>query len=120
DGHATVIVNERLAQLFLGDGDPVGQRIALSPALPGESTPAWLTIVGVSPTIRQRPGSEEEAIAYLPYRAAPPASASLIMRSHGNTDRIASLLRSEALTVDPNLPLYRMRMMARVVRDAEW
>jgi putative ABC transport system permease protein len=120
DGHPTAIVNERLAQLFLGDGDPVGQRIALSPAIPGESTPAWLTVVGVSPTIRQRPGSDGDAIVYLPYRAAPPATASLIMRSHGDTDRMASLLRSEVLTIDPNLPLYRMRTMARVVRDAEW
>ncbi len=33
---------------------------------------------------------------------------------------MASLLRSEALTIDPNLPLYRMRTMARVMRDAEW
>jgi putative ABC transport system permease protein len=120
DGHATAIVNERLAHLFLGDGDPVGQRIALGPAIPGESTPPWLTVVGVSPTIRQRSGSDEEAIVYLPYRTAPPATASLIMRSHGDTDRMASLLRSEVLTIDPNLPLYRMRTMARVVRDAKW
>lgn len=120
DGHSAAIVNERLAQQFLGNGDPVGQRIALSPANPGESTQAWLTIVGLSPMIRQRPGSDDEAVVYLPYRAAPPSTASLIMRSRGDTDRAASLLRSAALTIDPNLPLYRMRTMARVVRDAEW
>jgi putative ABC transport system permease protein len=120
DGHATAIVNERFAQLFLGDGDPIGQRIALNSTAPGESTPASLTIVGVSPVIRQGRGSEPDPIVYMPYRSAPPATASLIVRGQGDTDRIASLLRSEVLTIDPNLPLYRMRTMARVVRDAEW
>ena len=121
DGHPAAIVNERLAQQFLGNSsDAVGQRIALSPANPGEPTQAWLTIVGVSPMIRQRPGSDDEAVVYLPYRAAPPSTASVIMRSRGDTDRAASLLRGAALTIDPNLPLYRMRTMARVVRDAEW
>ena len=61
DGHATAIVNERLAQLFL-HGDPVGQRIALNPATSGESASAWLTIVGVSPVIRQRRGYELDPI----------------------------------------------------------
>ena len=120
NGHAAAIVNERLAQQFPGNSDPVGQRIALSPATPGESPQEWLTIVGVSPMIRQRPGSDDHAVVYLPYRAGPPATVSLLVRSRGDADRAASLLRGAALTIDPNLPLYRMRTMARVVRDAEW
>jgi putative ABC transport system permease protein len=119
DGHATAIVNERLARQFL-HGDPIGQRIALNPAPPGESTSVWLTIVGVSPVIRQRRGSELDPIVYVPYRAAPPETASVLVRKRGDTDRMASLLRSEVLAIDPNLPLYRMRTMARVMRDAEW
>ena len=119
DGHATAIVNERLAQLFL-HGDPIGQRIALNPATSGESTSAWLTIVGVSPVIRQRRGYELDPIVYVPYRAAPPETAAVLVRNHGDTERMTSLLRSEVLAIDPNLPLYRMRTMARVMRDAEW
>ena len=42
------------------------------------------------------------------------------MRSDLRTDALVELLRDEMQCIDRNLPLYRMRTMAQVVRDAEW
>ncbi|MYD71053.1 MAG: FtsX-like permease family protein [Acidobacteria bacterium] len=68
----TTIVNRLLADTFFADEDPLGQRIRLTPrAEPAEDAP-WLTIIGVSPTVRQSFGAAPAIpVAYLPYRAEP-------------------------------------------------
>ena len=118
-GRSFVIVNERFVERFSPDRDPIGQRIAVSP---NDSTaaPAWLTIVGVSPSIRQRPMPSPDAVVYLPFRSLPQPAAALIVRSDMRTDALSELLRAEMQSIDRNLPLNRMRTMAHVVRDAEW
>jgi putative ABC transport system permease protein len=70
-GQTHAIVNERLAELFFAGVDPLGQRIALIP--PGTATKAseLLTIVGVAPTVRQRPTPTPDPVVYLPIHAAP-------------------------------------------------
>lgn len=119
-GAAHAIVNERFAALFFGVGDPIGRRIALStPGVPAQP-PAWLTIVGVSQTIRQSPRPDREPIVYAPLADAAPATAALIVRSHVDAAALVTTLRREVLALDPHLPLYRTLPMARVAWDAEW
>ena len=51
-GREGAVVNERFAAMFFGADDPIGQRIRLSqPGPPPVPPPAWLTIVGVVPTV---------------------------------------------------------------------
>ena len=71
-GNETAIVNRLLADTFFADEDPLGRRIRLTPrAGPAEDAP-WLTIIGVSPTVRQSFGAAPAIpVAYLPYRAEP-------------------------------------------------
>jgi putative ABC transport system permease protein len=120
-GQASVIVNHRFAELFFGDRDPLGQRIALSPKSDAAAATAtsW-TIVGVSPSIRQRPVSEVEPVVYLPFRSTATGNATLLVRSAGDTGTVISFLRNELARLDPNLPLYRVRTMAQVIRDTRW
>jgi predicted permease len=118
-GRPFVIVNERFVERFSADRDPIGQRIAVSEA--GATTPpVWLTIAGIAPSVRQRPGADADAIVYLPLRSIAAANAVLIVRSEMRTDALAELLRTEMEGLDRNLPLDRMRTMAQVIRDAEW
>lgn len=119
-GRAHVIVNERFAQMFFGEQDPIGQRIAVAAPDAVEAPPNWLTIIGVSPAIRQRPSTDVDPIAYLPYRATTPSSFALLVRSRTETAALASRLRDELMAIDANLALYRMRTMAQVLRDAQW
>lgn len=119
-GHGHAIVNERLAaQSFAGE-DPLGKR--LSVPLPGGAAAArtWFTVVGVAPDIRQGRGPEPDAVVYLPLRTAPAPSASVLARAHRQGEDLVSLLRREVQALDANLPLYRMRSMSQVTRDAQW
>ena len=71
-GNETAIVNRLLADTFFADEDPLGRRIRLTPRAGLAADGPWLTIIGVSPTVRQSFGAAPAIpVAYLPYRAEP-------------------------------------------------
>ena len=79
-----------------------------------------VTIVGVAADIRQRPSSDPDPVVYLSYRTAPPPTVALMLRTNADPAALVPPLRDAVLTVDPNLPVYRIQTMADVVRDADW
>jgi predicted permease len=113
-GHEAAIVNQRFADVYLGAGSPIGRHLQLqSPnvrpanfnAAVESPQPAPLipvTIVGVSPDIRQ---SQDEAlpIVYLPFRAEAPAGVTLIVRGSGGPAHVVSAARNAANAIDPDL-----------------
>src|SRR4029079_5622248 len=80
-GHESVIVNERLATMFFPNEEPLGRRIRLTSAAqdirreaprlntPAGVPPAWVTIVGISPTVRQQYFQDIDPVAYVPDRS---------------------------------------------------
>jgi putative ABC transport system permease protein len=118
DEHA--IVNERFVEQVLGTADPIGQRIAITPLQSPAGAPSWLTIVGVAPSIRQRPSAGADAVVYTPFRSDSPATGFLVVRGRVESGQLASLLRDEVSKLDSSLPVYRLRTMAQVMRDAQW
>jgi predicted permease len=119
-GRQHVIVNQRFVETFLPDGNPLGRRISLTAPAADTSARVWLTIVGVAPDIRQQPAPTANPVAYVPLHAAPPATASLIVRSAAGATTLTARLREELRAIDPNLPLYRVATMAKAIDDAEW
>jgi putative ABC transport system permease protein len=118
-GQYHAVVSERFVAEFLGGAAPLGQRFTLGE--PGsDGDPRWFTIAGVAPAIRQRPGQPPGAVVYLPHRLAPTPDTSLVVRSSLDTGALVTLLRAEVQALDPDLPLYQVRTMAQVVRDADW
>ena len=135
-GNARVIVNRRFADLFLADDEPLarqsspdgsagrptnpagvravprrgplGRRIRLTPAgEPGDPGP-WLTIVGVSPTVRQSMGDAPGPVAYLPYRAEALPFAELLVRSELGPDAAARAVGQIVRGLDPAVPVGRI------------
>jgi putative ABC transport system permease protein len=88
-GHETGIVNQKFVSMFMPNEDPIGRRIQLRADPPTGPEPAWITIVGVSPTVRQRNAREldPDPVVYVPYRFAPAADMSLIVRTQGSRPR---------------------------------
>jgi len=80
----------------------------------------WLTVIGVAQDVRQHPGPTADPLVYTPLRAAPPATAALIVRSTLDTATLTTRLRDELRAIDPNLPLYRAMTLARAIEEAEW
>jgi putative ABC transport system permease protein len=95
-GHEAAIVNQRFVDAYLGTGHPIGRHLALQrpPAqrgrlsdVPGPTPPAPVTIIGVSPDIRQGMG-DAVPMVYLPFRAEAPAEVTLIVRGSGGPARV--------------------------------
>jgi hypothetical protein len=69
--------------------DPLGHRIQLRPDPPTGVEPPSITIIGVSPTIRQRHLREPDPdpVVYVPYRMAPAPSMVLMVRTPESPQR---------------------------------
>ena len=117
-GHETVIVNQRFADMFFPDGNVLDRRIKMAAAAADEGP--WFTIVGISPSVRQRTLREPDPVVYLPYRATSPATAAVIARVSSDPDLVTPLLRDELRALDPDLPLYRAMSMDQAMREAGW
>jgi putative ABC transport system permease protein len=114
------VINEPFAGAFFAGRNPIGERVAVRSRESAAAEPIWMTIVGVAPSLRHRPGSQTDAVVYVPFGARAPASATLMARSRADTPALTALLRTVVAGVDPNLPLYRVRTMSQVMRDALW
>jgi putative ABC transport system permease protein len=123
DGHPGqehAIVNARFAAQFFPREDPIGRRIRLTnPREPGTPAP-WLTIVGVSPSIRQyTPGIEPEPVVYVPLRLGPLTTAAVMLRHTSEAGAVAAVVRHEVRALDPELPVYRIMSMERVISESQ-
>lgn len=115
------VINERLAELYFPNEDPIGRRIALMMPNAAGGVAEWLTIVGVAPTIRRFALPDiTEPIAYTPLSLAPPASAALLLRSDGGATLLAPLVGETVADLDSALPVSRMLTMAQVVYETAW
>ena len=106
-GHENAVVNERFATRFFPDGDPIGRRIRLTnPNVIAEELP-WLTIVGVSPTVRQMAwtGGPPDPVVYYPFRGDSGFFARLIVRSSPGSG-VVTAIREEMRQLSPDLPLF--------------
>jgi putative ABC transport system permease protein len=117
-GREAAIVNQRFADSYLGAGNPIGRRLELqvptaqrsfARELEAPTPPISMTIIGVSPDIRQ--GGDAVPIVYLPFRTEAPAGVTLIVRGTGGSARVASAVRDAANAIDPDLALGVVRTL---------
>jgi len=118
-GHETAIVNQRFADVYLGAGSPIGRHLELRPPTAqrtylreadGLAPPVRVSIVGVSPDIRQGQ-LDSVPMVYLPFRAEAPASVTLIVRGSGGAARIVAAAREAVNAIDPDLALGVVRTL---------
>lgn len=99
-GSESAIVNQRFAAQHWANEDPIGKRIGI-----GLVPMPWMTVVGVSPTIRQIDlQSKVEPLVYIPFRIYSPFYFKLIVRARTSTDAAASTIRDALLAMDPDFP----------------
>jgi putative ABC transport system permease protein len=119
-GRDVVIINERFASLHFPGVDPIGRRLRLADLTADAEPGRWLTIVGVSPSIRQRPMGRAAAVAYVPLRSQRSPSTSVIVRSAGDPALAASALRDALRRTDPDLAAYNLLPLARLSQKSRW
>jgi predicted permease len=121
-GHEVGIVNQRFVSMYFAGDDPLGRRVKLASDPPTGPEPSWITIVGVSPTVRQRNLREPDPdpVIYVPYRFAPAPSMTLLIRTIGEPSALTGMLREEVRALDPDLPLFGIATMDETLARTRW
>jgi putative ABC transport system permease protein len=126
-GHEGVVVNERFAAMYFPGQDPLGHRIRLwqdvSLRTPTAPSSGWSTIVGISPTVRQRNARELDAdpVVYVPRQLTSQGNrATLLVRSQLDPATTTALLRDEIRLLDPDMPLFNIHTMAEGLAQQRW
>ena len=123
-GREGVIVDQQLAERFLGAADPIGRRIRFTPASPGPpaAVPAgsgpgpWYTIVGIAKTVPQTgPPALVRPMAYAPLRADPSPGGLVVVLVKGDLAAATTALREEVRLLDPSLPLFAIETLDAAV-----
>ena len=122
EGSETAIVNERFAARFFPNEGAVGRRIRLARGRRVPEPGPWLTIVGVSPTIRQGDPQdlEPDAVVYLPYRLEAPDGMHILTLSSVPPGSLTPLVRTAVQAVDPDLPVFEIRTMDEFLARQRW
>jgi putative ABC transport system permease protein len=114
---AVAIVNQEFASKYSPKGEILDRRIRVR--LDGSAVAnGWLTIIGVSPNIRQQ--AQPEPVVYVPYAMDPPMVASVIVRGRSTPETMVSTLRYAVRDLDPDLALYRVATLDGAVDEANW
>jgi predicted permease len=107
-----VIIDEKFAQRFWPDGDPVGKHVWFDPKKP-------ITIVGVVGTVKQYGLEIDGKMAtYFPQNQRPDPRMFLAVRTSSDPAGLSSAVVSEIHAVDPDVVVYGIRTMQERLYDS--
>lgn len=112
------VVNAAFAARYLGD-DAIGRRVQLSPSLTESPAGAWLTVVGIAPSLRHSPRPEAEPAIYIPLALEHPATVFVMVRAAEGVP-VADILRDELRRLDASPVLYGWQTLARMSETSRW
>jgi putative ABC transport system permease protein len=121
-GSEVIVINRRLATEFFATVEPLGRRIRLMQG-PKEDQPGpWLTIVGVSPTIRQGEvqALEPAAVLYKPSRMSASLDSAMIVRTVAGPESMMAAVREAAKALDQDQPLFGVRTLDEALARSRW
>ena len=114
-----IIVDERLAQKFWPNADPIGRRM-LMPEGPTDLTQPgpnakWLRVVGVVGTVKLQglaeTGGDRVGAYYFPFAQQPQDAFSFAIKTAGEPTQVVFAVRKVLAGIDPAMPFYDVRTM---------
>lgn len=118
-GALDALVNDTFVERFFPNSNALGRRIAVQP-LNAVDSPAWYTIVGIVPDVRQQDRGGAQPVVYRALSADPPPTFNLIVRSRMDPAAMTASLRTVIHALDRDVPLYQVRSLRQAIRDAGW
>jgi putative ABC transport system permease protein len=109
-----VIIGKTLADKVFAGRDPVGRRLAYN-SFAGQTD----LVIGVVGDVKI--GGLDEAIRpviYYPFRRFPGGGTNLVVRTNGDPTALASAIRNETRTLEPEVALFNVRAMEEVIGDS--
>jgi predicted permease len=110
DHRQVVIVSERLARILWHEQDPVGRQVM--------DGGAAREVIGVACDVRAEAHKPAVAMLYRPYWEWAPVRARLVTRAAGDPRSIIGTVRGALRSVDPDVPLARIRTMQEVLEGS--
>jgi putative ABC transport system permease protein len=101
------MVNETFAKRYLGEVDPIDQRIVVDELVPGppRGNPVELKIVGVYHDVRGPGFSDGYSEVNVPFWQSPWPQAAVVIHTTGDPTRVIKGIAAAVNSVDPDLPL---------------
>ena len=120
DSVSVCIVSEAFVRRFLGNRDPIGQRLVVPMMTFGRETPPVREIVGVARQVRQRPDElAPPPQIYVPIDQNAWYQASLIVRpDDGQRATLLGSVRTALARVDGGRPIARVRTLDEIASQA--
>jgi predicted permease len=120
-----LIIDERLAERFWKNGDPVGRRM-WKPESAGELTQGpgpkshFYTIVGVVGNVRTTGLTEKEPVGayYYPFAQNVGRGMTLVTRTAAEPESLVSAIRQQVTAMDPELPFFAVKPMQLRVEES--
>ncbi len=113
-----VLVDERMAEQLWPGQDPIGKRIRTGGFDVTPDTP-WMTVVGVVGAIKQDALDADSRIAFYRFQGQTPSRAmNVVIRSAADAAGLASAVTAQIRSLDPDLPIYKMRTMGERVASS--
>ncbi len=121
-GAEVTVINQRLASELFANEDPLGRRMRIMEGPKDDKPGPWLTVVGVSPTVRQGEvqALEPPAVLYRPSRMNAPMGTAMIVRTTGDPASMIGAVREAAKALDPDQPLFAVRTLNDAIAEARW
>jgi putative ABC transport system permease protein len=117
DAPAVAIIDETMERKFWPDENPIGKRISFQRNAQGN--PVWREIVGVVGHVKHRGLEGESPVQYyIPHRQLSASTVFLVARTAVEPASLAGAVRGSIQQVDPELPVFRVTTMERMVADS--
>lgn len=118
-GELVAVVNDAFGRAFWPAQSALDRRFKIGP--PSSDAP-WIRIVGVVGNVSGREAGVAGPHVYVPFDQEPLGSfkyqASFVLRTSGQGLNVATVVRDTVQSLDPTLPVLRLRSMEQVVSEA--
>src|SRR5579863_1477826 len=113
----TILGRFAASRLWPGQ-NAVGRRVSFG-RIPSRPDAPWWTVIGVVGDVRDTDlAIAPEMEVYIPQLQLPVGTSTLVVRAAGDPRRLVGPIRRAIQTLDPDLPLYKVQTLTRVVSSA--
>jgi putative ABC transport system permease protein len=113
---AVVVISESLARRYFAGENALGKHIKTGKI---ESNGPWMTVVGIVNDVHYNWINKEDVpTIYRSFRQAPPYFTTIVLRTAGAPATFVSAARAQIAAVDPDLPLYNIKPMDKVITES--
>jgi putative ABC transport system permease protein len=116
DTARVAVVSASLVRRYFDGENPLGKHIKVGKP---DSDEPWMTVVGVVNDLHYSWVNKEDVpTLYRSYRQRPPVFTTLVLRTTGDPMKFVSAARAQIAAVDPNLPMYNIKPMDKVITES--